>query len=91
MAVSDDEKRAIGQAIQLKRQLVRLRSQIDREMKTQMGPESRMDGRPLNPDSLPPEIREKYLQHQEAERKLTELRRDASPGLRSFIDPQIAC
>jgi hypothetical protein len=91
MAVSDDEKRAIAQAIQLKRQLVRLRSQIDREMKAQMGPKSRMDGRPLSPDSLPPDIREKYLQYQETERKLTELRRDASPGLRSFIDPQIAC
>ncbi|MDP6101181.1 MAG: hypothetical protein QGH66_07175 [Dehalococcoidia bacterium] len=91
MAVSDDEKQAIAQAIQLKRELVRLRIQIDREMKAKMGPKSRMDGRPVNPDSLPPEIREKYLQHQEAERKLTELRRDASPGLRSFIDPQIAC
>jgi hypothetical protein len=91
MAVSDDEKRLMAQAIQLKRQLVRLRSQLDRELKAEAGPKIRLDGRPLDPDSLPPHLREKYVQYQSSARELAELRHNASPGLRSLIDPQIAC
>jgi hypothetical protein len=91
MAVSDDEKRLVAQGIQLKRQLVRLKSQIDREMKALVGPKARLDGRPLDPDSLPPELREKYLRYQSAARELAELRRDAPPAVRTLIDPQIAC
>ncbi len=91
MAVSDEEKRLVAQGIQLKRQLVKLKSQIDRELKAQAGPKVRLDGRPLDPDSLPPHLKEKYLQYQSFTRELAELRRNAPQGVRSLIDPQIAC
>ncbi|MEK7849146.1 MAG: hypothetical protein AAB270_09520 [Chloroflexota bacterium] len=91
MPVSEDEKRLVAQSIQLKRQLVRLKSQIERDLKSQGGPAARLDGRPLDPETLPPPLREKYLQYQASMRELSELRRNIPPELKGLIDPQMAC
>lgn len=91
MPVSEDEKRLVAQAIQLKRQLVRLKGQIERELKAQVGPTARLDGRPVDPETLPPPLREKYLEYQNSVRELAEFRRSVPPELKGLIDPQMAC
>lgn len=96
MQVNEDEKRLIAQAIALKRRVVRLRQELERALKTspeggRLRPRHRVDGKPLDPATLPALAREKYLLYQEAVQELNQLRFQVSPELRNLIDPQIAC
>lgn len=93
MLVNDEEKKIVAGAIELKRRCVRLRREVDRAWQSSPTARTRprMDGKPVNPDSLPAGVREKYLLYTQALEELRQLRASLRPEVRSLVDPQLSC
>ena len=85
-------EQAMAQAVQLKRQVVRLKDAfyIYRALRVHGSPRVGSDGGAVTPTSPPPEFPEKYLHSQQALKELVELRRSLPPHICSLPDLKIA-